>query len=158
MDAPGAPDASGSTGGAGITPDPGAGAAHPRAVETTWRRAFDGVLGGLGNAASARLRVIRLEVRRALRASAAALVLCALALLMLLTAWFALIGAVVAAAVAAGLQWPWVLLAVAVVCVILGWLALRTARASLAAISFDGSVRVLQRHASPGPTVAGGGR
>lgn len=152
MDTPGA---SGST---GIAPDPAGGAADPRAVETSWRRAIDGALGGLGTAAAARLRVVRLEVRRALQASAAALVVGALALLMLLTAWFALVGAIVTWAVAAGFQWPWVLLALSVVCVLLGWMALRSARASLAAINFDASLRVLRRPAPTGPTVAGGGR
>lgn len=107
-----------------------------------WRAAIDGALGGLGAAAGARLGLLRLEARHALRvAAAAAIVALAAALLLLATAWFALIAALVSWAVLAGFEWPWVLLAVSAACIVLGAIAVASARSSVARIRFDASTR-----------------
>lgn len=134
----------------GPGPQPVRGEAGPTAEATTWKGVIDRALDGLAAAAGARLRVFRLEVQRAMQVSAAALVLGAVTLLLLLTAWFALVGAIVAWAVLAGFQWPWVLLTVAAVCVLLAWLGLRSARASFGAINFDATTRVLRRGRAAG--------
>lgn len=139
---------------------PGPGPRTPRGVPgpsaegTTWKGVLDRASGGLGAAAAARLRVFRLEARRAMRLSTFALALGAIALLMLLTSWLALVGAIVAWAVLAGFQWPWVLLSVAVACLLLGWLGLRSARTSVGAINFDATARVLQRKPDAGGAAA----
>jgi hypothetical protein len=111
-------------------------------VETPgWRAAIDGALHGLGAAAGARLGLLRLEARHALRVAVAAIVALAAALLLLATAWFALIAALVAWAVLAGFEWPWVLLAVSAACIVLGAIAVASARSSVARIRFDASTR-----------------
>ncbi len=130
----------------------GASGARPETARdprsTSWKRAIDDVLGSLGVAAGARMRVLRLEARRARRLSVAALLSGVFAALMMLTAWFALVGAIVTWAVAAGFRWPWVLSAVAVACLLLGWLGVRSARAAAAAIRFDGTARALRPSAT----------
>jgi uncharacterized membrane protein YqjE len=120
---------------------------HDAAGETTWRGVIDRTIGGLGAAAGARLRVFRIETRHAMQVSLVAIVAFGLALLLLVTGWFALVGALVTWAVLAGFHWPWVLLALAAACVLLGWIALRSARASLGRISFDATARALHRSA-----------
>lgn len=134
--------ASGSAAGAGTRP----GQAGPSAdaPATTWRSVVDRTLAALGEAASARLRVLRVEAGRAVQVSVAAIVLVAVALLMLATAWFALVGAIISWAVLAGFQWHWVLLATAASCVLLGWLGIRSARASFSTIRFDATARTLR--------------
>ena len=140
----------------GAATDPGSSGGPRRASvgsgprDTTWRRAIDDLTEGLGAAASARLRVVKLEAWRAMQVSMVALALAGAAILMMLTAWFALVGSIVTWAVSAGYRWPWVLLAVAVVCILLGWLGIRGARASLSDINFDATARIMQRQ-TPGP-------
>lgn len=128
----------------------------PASTPTTWRGVIDRTLLAAGDAASARLRVVRIEAGRAVQVSIAALVLAAAAVLMLVTAWFALVGAVISWAVLAGFPWPWVLLATAVACVLLGWLGIRSARASLSTIRFDATLRALRGSArGADPTSSG---
>ncbi len=129
----------------GSGPLPGHADPAPEAPEATWHGAIDRVLAGLAAAGRARLRVLRIEARQAVRASIAAAAMAAGALLMIVTAWFALLGAIVSWAVLAGYQWPWVLLCVMVACLGLAGLGFACARAWLSAINFDATARVLQR-------------
>lgn len=142
MDGPGA-----SHQGRGAGSRPGQGEREDDPQGKTWRGVVGGVSVALRSAVDARVRLFRVESRRALQVAAGALALAAAALLMLATAWLSLVGAVIGWAVLAGFQWPWVLLAVGAACLLLGWLGMRSARALLATINFDATARAL--HPSP---------
>jgi len=121
-----------------------AGTGRPEPGQESWRALIERALSDLQAAARTRIHLAGLESRRALQISAGAAVLAGLAGLLLVTAWFTLIAAVVAWAAFAGVRTDLALLVIAVLCALGGWLSLRGVRAAFARIRFDATLRALK--------------
>lgn len=121
-----------------------AGIHPPKSGEESWRALIERALADLRASARTRFHLAELESRRALHISAGAIVLGALAVLLMVTAWFALLAAAVIWAAAEGFLPHLVLLIIAALCALGGWLSLRSVRAAVARIRFDATIRAFK--------------
>jgi hypothetical protein len=129
--------------GSALPPDTAAIAPHPPAASGGVAGALHGLLDDVRGALCERVELLSLELSAAVDAAVQILVLLIAAAVVAVTAWLALWAAVVGLLISAGLAWPWALLLVLLINLIVTCIGLFRARLLLPRLGLPATRRRL---------------